>query len=72
MLDFIGLRIEEHDKDPSPTVKKLHLHDNAVDVTAQHVGTTVVLVGVETPVTESQVTIALTGPSTHHRGDEDR
>jgi hypothetical protein len=53
-------------KTQSPTVEPLRLHDNAVDVTAQHVGTTVVVVGArpEHLSLKAKVTNALTVPST--------
>jgi hypothetical protein len=51
-------------KTPAPTVEQLRLHDNAVDVTAQHVGTTVTLVGARPEHLSAKVTSALTGPST--------
>ena len=50
-------------KTQAPTVKKLVLPDNAVEVTAQHLlGTTVVLVGVrpQRPSPEAKVTSVFT------------
>ena len=61
-------------KTQAPTVKQLRLHDNAVDVTAQYVGTTVALIGARPQhlSLKANVTSAPSGPSTHHRDDEDR
>jgi len=48
------------------TVEQLRLPDNTVDVTAQHVGTTVALLGARSEhlSLKAKVTSALTGPST--------
>jgi hypothetical protein len=53
-------------KTQAPTVKQLRLHDSGVDVTAQHLGTVVVLVGARPahPSLKAKVTNAGTGPST--------
>jgi hypothetical protein len=47
-----------------PTVEKLRLHANAVEVTAQHLGTTIVVVGArpQRPSPEAKVTNARSGP----------
>jgi len=49
----------------APTAKKLRLHDNGVDVTAQHLGTTVVIVGArpQHQPLKAKVTNAPIGPS---------
>jgi hypothetical protein len=55
----------------APTVKPLRLHDNGVDVTAEHVGTTIVLVGArpQHPSLKAKVTKARSGPR-HQRKDD--
>jgi len=46
--------------------EQLRLHDNGVDVTARHLGTTIVIVGAhpQHPSLEVKVTSAPTAPST--------
>ncbi|MGA2312097.1 MAG: hypothetical protein ABSF87_06990 [Xanthobacteraceae bacterium] len=61
-------------KTQAPKAEPLRLHNNAVDVTAQHLGTTVVLVGAcsQHPSLKAKVTSAGSGPSTAPAEDEDR
>jgi hypothetical protein len=44
--------------------EQLRLHDNGVDVTARHLGTTIVLVGARPEHLSAKVTSAPTAPNT--------